>query len=43
MIGNTLLGLLFTPVLYVAITATTERLFRRKVPPPVAADHGHQG
>jgi HAE1 family hydrophobic/amphiphilic exporter-1 len=30
MIGNTLLGLVFTPVLYVAITATAERVFGRK-------------
>jgi HAE1 family hydrophobic/amphiphilic exporter-1 len=30
MIGNTFLGLLFTPVLYVAITATFERLFPRR-------------
>jgi HAE1 family hydrophobic/amphiphilic exporter-1 len=34
MIGNTLLGLVFTPVLYVAITATSERLFRRRKPAP---------
>jgi HAE1 family hydrophobic/amphiphilic exporter-1 len=32
MIGNTFLGLLFTPVLYVAIAATSERLFRRRKP-----------
>jgi HAE1 family hydrophobic/amphiphilic exporter-1 len=31
MIGNTLLGLLFTPVLYVAISKISERVFRRKV------------
>jgi hydrophobic/amphiphilic exporter-1 (mainly G- bacteria), HAE1 family len=36
MIGNTFLGLLFTPVLYVAITATTERLFGRKKQEPTA-------
>jgi len=27
MIGNTFLGLIFTPVLYVVIQATTEKLF----------------
>jgi HAE1 family hydrophobic/amphiphilic exporter-1 len=32
MIGNTFLGLVFTPVLYVAIIATSERLFGRKKP-----------
>ncbi|HLQ37324.1 MAG TPA: efflux RND transporter permease subunit, partial [Planctomycetota bacterium] len=43
MIGNTLLGLFFTPVLYVAITAMTERLFRRRVQPPVASGLASQG
>ena len=33
MIGNTLLGLVFTPLLYVAITAAAERVFRRKAAP----------
>jgi multidrug efflux pump subunit AcrB len=33
MIGNTLLGLVFTPLLYVAITGAVERVFRRKVAP----------
>jgi HAE1 family hydrophobic/amphiphilic exporter-1 len=32
MIGNTLLGLLFTPVLYVAITTLAEKLSRAKPP-----------
>jgi HAE1 family hydrophobic/amphiphilic exporter-1 len=32
MIGNTFLGLVFTPVLYVAITATSERIFGRGKP-----------
>ncbi len=36
MLGNTLLGLLFTPVLYVAITAVTEKLFRRRRPAPAS-------
>src|SRR5258708_33002030 len=35
MIGNTLLGLLFTPVLYVAIPAVSERI-RKPRKPPVA-------
>jgi hypothetical protein len=30
MIGNTFLGLVFTPVLYVVIQAVTEKIFRRK-------------
>ncbi len=33
MIGNTLLGLLFTPVLYVVITAVTEKIFGKPKPP----------
>jgi multidrug efflux pump subunit AcrB len=33
MIGNTLLGLLFTPLLYVAVTGIAERVFRRKTAP----------
>jgi len=33
MIGNTLLGLLFTPLLYVAITGVAERVFGRRVAP----------
>jgi HAE1 family hydrophobic/amphiphilic exporter-1 len=37
MIGNTLLGLLFTPVLYVAITAVVEKLFRRRAKTQVDA------
>ncbi|MCG3125108.1 MAG: Efflux pump membrane transporter BepG [Phycisphaerales bacterium] len=40
MIGNTLLGLIFTPVLYVVIQAVTEKVFGRKAPvaaPPHAA------
>ncbi len=32
MIGNTLLGLIFTPVLYVVITGSSERLFKRRKP-----------
>jgi HAE1 family hydrophobic/amphiphilic exporter-1 len=36
MIGNTLLGLVFTPLLYVAITAAVERVFRRRARPAVA-------
>jgi multidrug efflux pump subunit AcrB len=32
MIGNTFLGLIFTPFLYVAITGTTEKLFGRRTP-----------
>ncbi|MBC7771331.1 MAG: efflux RND transporter permease subunit, partial [Pyrinomonadaceae bacterium] len=39
MIGNTFLGLLFTPVLYVVITATTEKLFGKKKPIILAQDH----
>ena len=36
MIGNTFLGLVFTPVLYVAITGASERIFRsRKVESPL--------
>ncbi len=49
MIGNTMLGLVFTPVLYVVIQAITEKLFGRRKPdalkeakseesPPVIAD-----
>ncbi len=34
MIGNTFLGLIFTPVLYVAITAFSEKLFGQQKPPP---------
>src|SRR5882672_6707646 len=33
MIGNTFLGLVFTPVLYVAITAVVERAFGRRAQP----------
>jgi multidrug efflux pump subunit AcrB len=44
MIGNTFLGLVFTPVLYVAITATASWLFRsrkaRPSPPTPARDEG---
>src|SRR5258706_10776184 len=36
MIGNTFLGLIFTPVLYVAITATSERIFRSGKRPAAA-------
>jgi HAE1 family hydrophobic/amphiphilic exporter-1 len=32
MIGNTLLGLIFTPVLYVVIQAVTEKVFGAKIP-----------
>ena len=32
MIGNTFLGLIFTPVLYVVIQAVTEKLFGRRGP-----------
>jgi HAE1 family hydrophobic/amphiphilic exporter-1 len=32
MIGNTFLGLFFTPVLYVAITGASEKLFRSRRP-----------
>jgi HAE1 family hydrophobic/amphiphilic exporter-1 len=32
MLGNTFLGLIFTPVLYVCIQATTEKIFGRKAP-----------
>jgi HAE1 family hydrophobic/amphiphilic exporter-1 len=32
MIGNTVLGLMFTPVLFVVITAVSERVFRKKAP-----------
>jgi len=44
MIGNTFLGLVFTPVLYVAITATTEQLARwtrraNPVPRPQEVPH----
>src|SRR5206468_12217207 len=38
MIGNTFLGLLFTPVLYVAVTAVSERLFRRRKPMAAGGD-----
>ncbi|MBI3845194.1 MAG: multidrug efflux RND transporter permease subunit [Planctomycetes bacterium] len=38
MIGNTLLGLVFTPVLYVAITGTSEKLFKRRKPAAVTPD-----
>src|SRR5207253_5516662 len=34
MIGNTFLGLVFTPVLYVAITSVSERLRRRRPAAP---------
>jgi HAE1 family hydrophobic/amphiphilic exporter-1 len=34
MLGNTFLGLVFTPVLYVAIQGTTDKLFGRKHPEP---------
>jgi len=34
MIGNTFLGLIFTPVLYVAVTGLSERLRRSKSPSP---------
>jgi HAE1 family hydrophobic/amphiphilic exporter-1 len=34
MIGNTILGLIFTPVLYVAVTGLSERLRRSKSPSP---------
>jgi HAE1 family hydrophobic/amphiphilic exporter-1 len=34
MIGNTFLGLFFTPVLYVVIQAVTEKVFRMKPKPP---------
>jgi len=40
MIGNTFLGLLFTPILYVAITGTTEKLFGRRKPVPEDAGRG---
>src|SRR5204863_9795710 len=39
MIGNTFLGLIFTPVLYVAITAASERMFGRKKP-AAPGEHG---
>jgi len=38
MIGNTFLGLVFTPVLYVVIQAVTEKLFGRKQPATAIAD-----
>jgi len=38
MIGNTFLGLVFTPVLYVAIQAVTEKLFGAPKPPMSAAE-----
>lgn len=37
MIGNTLLGLIFTPVLYVVIQSVTERVFGLKPKPPAKA------
>jgi multidrug efflux pump subunit AcrB len=37
MIGNTFLGLIFTPVLYVSIVGITERLSKRKQPAAAAA------
>ena len=37
MIGNTLLGLVFTPVLYVVIQAVTEKIFGAKAPLPPKA------
>src|SRR5262249_56877374 len=48
MIGNTFLGLIFTPVLYVAITSISERIFGRRGPSAalkpgaVAAVVGHE-
>jgi hypothetical protein len=36
MIGNTFLGLVFTPVLYVAITSASEKLFRSRKRPAAA-------
>ncbi|MBL0921818.1 MAG: multidrug efflux RND transporter permease subunit [Phycisphaerales bacterium] len=41
MIGNTMLGLVFTPVLYVAIQATTEKIFGRRAPAEPAAAPTH--
>ncbi|HVZ93412.1 MAG TPA: multidrug efflux RND transporter permease subunit [Phycisphaerales bacterium] len=43
MIGNTFLGLLFTPVLYVAVTAVGEKVFGRKKVTPVAEPPGSPG
>ncbi len=37
MIGNTLLGLIFTPVLYVVIQAVTEKIFGPRMPAPATA------
>ncbi|MDB5293195.1 MAG: multidrug efflux transporter permease subunit [Phycisphaerales bacterium] len=37
MLGNTFLGLIFTPVLYVAITAVSERIRKPKKPPAAGA------
>ena len=39
MAGNTFLGLLFTPVLYVAIQGLTDKLFGRKPAPEPVPEH----
>ena len=41
MIGNTFLGLIFTPILYVVIQAVTEKIFGAPRPVPPASEPAH--